>query len=157
MSASDPKRTSAEARKSGRTQLVSGTPGLSCCWVAGHGTYRALITVRPAGHVVGHEGAALPHRPWRTFGSVFCRLQLKLGINLGAKQDDVERDVEPEQQNDDGAKRPIEPIVVGEVRYVEREGRRSDQPNRHGEKRADAHPVPFGAAAARAIAVEERE
>ena len=27
-------------------------------WVACYGTYRSLITVRPAGHVVGDEGVA---------------------------------------------------------------------------------------------------
>ena len=80
------------AQNSARAEPLSRPPGLSCCRVAGHGTYRAFITVRPAGHVVGYEGAALPHRLWRTFGRVFFRLQLKLGINLGAKQDDVERD-----------------------------------------------------------------
>ena len=34
--------------------LGQGTAGLSCCWVECHGTYRPLITVRAAGHVVGH-------------------------------------------------------------------------------------------------------
>jgi len=39
------------------------------------------------------------------------------------RSEHVERDVEPEQQDDDGAKRSVKLIVVGEVRDVEREGR----------------------------------
>ena len=104
----------------------SGTARLSCCGVACHGTDRSLFTISLP--TVGNEGAALPHRPRLACGRVLCRLQFELGINLGAKQDDVERDVKPEQQDDDGAKRPVEPVVVGEVRYVERETGRGDQP-----------------------------
>jgi hypothetical protein len=74
--------------------------------------------------VVGDKGAALPHGPRLACGRVLGRLQLELGVNLGADQNDVERDVEPEQQDDDGAKRSVKLIVVGEVRDVKREGRR---------------------------------
>ena len=74
-----------------------GTAWLSCCRVPCHGTYRSLITVRSAGHVVGDEGAPLPHRPRRACGGVLGRLQLELGVNFGAEQNDVERDVKPEQ------------------------------------------------------------
>ena len=98
-----------------------------------------------------------PHGPRLACGRVLGRLQLELCINLGAEQNDVERDVKPEQQNDDGAKRPVEPVVVGEVRYVEREGPRSDQPNHHGKERPHAYPLPFGTAAASAITVEDRK
>ena len=107
--------------------------------------------------MVSDEGAPLAHGPRFAFGRVLGRLQFKLGIDLGAEQNDVERDVEPEQQDDDGAKRAVDPVVVGEVRYIERESRRGDQPNHHGEERANAHPVPFRTSTARAIAVEERE
>ena len=69
--------------------------------------------------MVGDERASLPHGPRLARGRVLGRLQLELCINLGADQNDVERDVEPEQQDDDGAKRSVKLIVVGEVRYVE--------------------------------------
>ncbi len=107
--------------------------------------------------MVGDEGPTLPHGPRFACCRVLGRLQLELCINLGAEQNDVERDVKPEQQNDDGTKRPVEPVEVGKVRYVEREGCRGDQPYHHGEERPHAHPVPFGAAAASAITVEDRK
>ena len=69
--------------------------------------------------------------PWPRLarGRVFGCLQLQLGMNLRADQNDVERNVKPEQQDDDGAKRSAKLIVGGEFRYVESEKpRRSTKP-----------------------------
>ena len=49
------------------------------------------MTVRSTCHVVGDEGASLPHWPRHACGRVLGRLQLELGINLGADQETFKR------------------------------------------------------------------
>jgi hypothetical protein len=43
--------------------------------------------------MVGNESASLAKRPRRPGGRVHGRLQLELGVDLGAEQHDVESDV----------------------------------------------------------------
>ena len=77
------------------------------------------MTIRSPCHVVGDEGASLSHSPRLASGRVLGSLEFELGIDLGADQDDVERDVKPKQKDNDGTKRAVKPIVVGEVRDLE--------------------------------------
>ena len=69
--------------------------------------------------MIGDEGAPLPHRLRLAARRVSSRLKLELGVDLGAEQDDVEREVEPEEEHDHGAEGAVGFIVVPEVRDVE--------------------------------------
>ena len=85
------------------------------------------------------------------------RPELAFCVDLGAKQHDEKRKIEPEQEHDHRSERAISRVITAEVRDVERKGGRGEQPNQGGEYRARADPLPLRGRATWAVAVEQRE
>ena len=101
-----------------------------------HRTCRPLAAVGPPATWSATKAPRSPDR-LRVPRVVSCAgLQFELGVDLGAEQHDVERDIKPEQQHDHRAERAVDPVVIGEVRHIVREARRSDEPHDGGEYRA---------------------
>ena len=106
---------------------------------------------------VGHDGAARAERLGQAHRGVVRGLVLDLGIELGADQDDTEREPHPHHQADRGAERAVGGVVVGEVCQIPGEQRGARKPGERRHERADAQPFPARLAPARAITVEHRQ
>jgi hypothetical protein len=72
-----------------------------------------------AGDVVGDKGPSLSHRLGSADCGVLRSLELELGIYLSAEEHDVEREVQPKQQNDHGSERTIRLIVMSKIENVD--------------------------------------
>jgi len=55
-------------------------------------------------------------------------LTLDLRVQFRPGEDDIGRQIEPEQQDDDGAKRAVGFVVAADLRNVDREGDRAPDP-----------------------------
>ena len=82
---------------------------------------------------------------------------LDLCIEFGAGEDHDEGDPQPHEQADERPERSVGGVIVGEMRQIKREEPRGDQPQQAGGQTAGGHPAPFRFAAARPIAVKDRE
>ena len=88
---------------------------------------------------------------------VLVGLALEFGVKFGADADRVGRDVEPHEEDDDGAERAERLVVAAEVLDVERESDRCQEPEQRRDDGARAHPLHPWGRPARREAVEHAE
>src|ERR1700704_2111830 len=105
----------------------------------------------------GHGGATSTHRFSLTGGGVSGGLMLDLGVNLGAHQDDNDREPHPDHKADDSPKRTVGGVVGSEIRDVPRQQQRAGNPNRPGNGAAPGNPAPSGMRSAWPVTVETGE
>ena len=94
------------------------------------------------------------HRALRAARRVGGRLQLQLGVQLGAGQHDISRDPQPEEHDHHGPERAVGHVVGAEVADIEREADRGRDPHQRRHHRSGRDPSPFGLAPRGAEAID---
>src|SRR3982750_1677810 len=82
---------------------------------------------------------------------------LELGVELGTEQDHRVRDPQPDEEDDHPAERAVRLVVATEVRHVERERGRGNDPQQHSEHATWADPLELRMLHVGGRPVEQRE
>lgn len=104
-----------------------------------------------------HFGAADTQRLLAIDCRIAHRLMFDLGIQLCTQQNNDRGNPHPHHDSDGRAERAIRFVVIGEAREIPGQQQRNDEPSDRSENTSEADPLPAGLAAARAVALEDRQ
>ena len=158
------------ARSSSRLSCTDRDPMMPCIPHGARPLPRSGAGPGPPSRPCRRAGRRGRRRPWgrsaagswiSPLGRAVAGLQLaralELGVHLGAQQDRDVREVQPQQADDDPGHRAVGLVVGAEVRHVEGEERRDDDPQEHREHGTGAEEGPLGQPDVRRRAVEQGE